>query len=84
ATVRNMLLLTFAFTAGTRTIFAGTQGTFTPAVWALIGFTVPLVALATIAGRRYPPPFAQVTMRRIAFGVLILIGSGLVFNTLYR
>lgn len=84
ATVRNMLLLTFAFTAGTRTIFAGTQGTFTPEVWVLIGFTVPLVALATLAGRRYPPPFSQVTMRRIAFGVLVVIGGGLVFNTVFR
>lgn len=84
ATVRNMLLLTFAFTSGTRTIFAGTQGTFTPEVWVLIGFTVPLVALATLAGRRYPPPFSQLTMRRIAFGVLIVIGGGLVFNTLFR
>lgn len=84
ATVRHMLLLTFAITAGTRTIFAGTQGTFTPEVWALIGFTVPLVALATFAGRRYPPPFSQTTMRRIAFGVLVVIGGGLVFNTLFR
>jgi uncharacterized membrane protein YfcA len=84
ATVRNMLLLTFAFTSGTRTVFAGTQGTFTPEVWMLIGFTAPLVALATLAGRRYPPPFSQLTMRRIAFGVLIAIGGGLVFNTLFR
>lgn len=84
AMVRHMLLLTFAFTAGTRTVFAGTRGTFTPEVWVLIGFTVPLVALATLAGRRYPPPFSQLTMRRIAFGVLVVIGGGLVFNTLFR
>ncbi|WP_068639665.1 TSUP family transporter [Thauera butanivorans] len=79
-TIRNMLLLTFAFTSGVRTIFAGTQGTFTQEVWVLVAFTVPLVTLATLAGRRYPPPFSAITMRRIAFGVLILIGGGLVFN----
>lgn len=83
-TVRNMLLLTFAFTSGTRTIFAGTQGTFTPEVWVLIGFTVPLVTLATLAGRRYPPPFSPTTMRRIAFAVLVVIGGGLVAEALLR
>ncbi len=83
-TVRNMLLLTFAFTSGTRTIFAGTQGTFTPEVWVLIGLTVPLVTLATLAGRRYPPPFAPTTMRRIAFAVLVVIGGGLIAEVLMR
>ena len=80
--VRNMLLLTFAFTAGTRTVFVGTQGLFTPEVWLVIGLTVPLVALATAAGRRYPPPLAPTTMRRIAFGVLVVIGAGLVTTAL--
>jgi uncharacterized membrane protein YfcA len=80
--VRNMLLLTFAFTAGTRTVFVGTQGLFTSEVWLVIGLTVPLVALATAAGRRYPPPLGPATMRRLAFGVLVVIGAGLVMTTI--
>jgi len=42
----------------------------------------PVVALATLVGRRYPPALPQRAMRRIVFAVLILIGTYLVLESL--
>lgn len=82
AVVRHMLLLVFAFTSTTRTVYLGATGELTHEIWMLAAMAALLVALATAAGRHYPPPFAQVTMRRIAFGILILIGAGLMASAL--
>ncbi|PLX73301.1 MAG: hypothetical protein C0607_13880 [Azoarcus sp.] len=82
AVVRHMLLLVFAFTSATRTVYLGINGELTREIWILAAIAALLVALATAAGRHYPPPLAQVTMRRIAFGILILIGAGLVVSAL--
>lgn len=79
-TVRSMLLLVFAFTAGTRTIFVAYEGMLTTEVWTIAAITLPLVALSTVVGRRYPPHWSAPTMRRIAFSVLIVIGLGLMFS----
>lgn len=77
AAVRCMLLLVFTFTSVGRVIFVGFRGGLTADVWLLTGFAVLFVALATLAGRRYPPPLGPMTMRRIAYSVLILLGLGL-------
>ena len=44
---------------------------------ALCTLALPVGVLATMAGKRYPPPIAQRGMRRIAFAVLTLIGLSL-------
>lgn len=80
--VRCMLLLVFAFTSSTRTVFVATQGGLTRDVWLLAAFSVLLVALATFAGRRYPPPVAPATMRRVTFSVLIVIGISLMVSAI--
>ena len=77
ATIRAMLMMIFAFTSASRTVFVGLQGGLTSEVWMLAGLSVMLVTLATIAGRRYPPPLKPRAMRRMAFMFLILIGLGL-------
>jgi len=41
-------------------------------------FCIPVVAAFTVLGKRYPPPFSDNTMRRLAFALLILIGCSLV------
>lgn len=78
--VRCMLMLVFTFTSVSRTLFVATQGGLTAEVWLLTAFSVLLVALATYAGRRFPPPFSPLTMRRIAFATLLLIGLSLMFS----
>lgn len=80
--VRNMLLLVFAFTSGTRTLFVATRDVLTADVWLLTAVAIPLVAVATMVGRRYPPPLSPTAMRRIAFGVLVAIGVSLVIPPL--
>lgn len=81
-TVRNMLLLLFSVTSATRSLYLGVQGRLDAEIWTLVGFAVPVVALATFVGRRYPPPLPARTMRRIVFTVLILIGAYLVMSAL--
>lgn len=80
--VRNMLLLLFTITSGTRSLYLGVQGRLDGEIWTLAAFAVPVVALATVIGRRYPPPLAARTMRRIVFVVLMLIGAYLVMSAL--
>lgn len=41
---------------------------------------VPAVSIATVAGRRYPPPCSDKTMRRVAFLLLVTIGISLMFT----
>lgn len=82
AAVRNMLLLLFAVTAGTRSLFTAAQGGFDAETLTLAAFALPLVALATFAGRRYPPALAPRTMRRVASLTLVAIGVSLVVSSL--
>ncbi len=82
AAVRCMLILVFTCTSVSRAIVVATQGGLTAEVWLLTAFAVVAVALATVAGRRHPPPFQPTTMRRIAFSVLILLGLSLIVSAL--
>lgn len=76
--IRSMLLLAFTVTSAARTLTIGLQGQLEAGVWLQAGLAVPVVALATLAGRRWPPPLAPAAMRRIACAVLVMIGAGLV------
>ena len=80
--LRNTLLLLFAATSGTRALFLALQGRFSPEIWALTALMIPVVALTTLLGRRYPPALPQRVTRRIVFVVLILIGAHLVLASL--
>lgn len=80
--VRNMLLLLFSVTSATRSLYLGVQGRLDAEIWTVAACAVPAVALATFAGRRYPPPCSARTMRRVVFSVLILIGAYLVMSAL--
>lgn len=77
-----MLLLVLTFTSTSRTLFVANPGELTSEVWLLTAFTVLPVSFAIYAGSRFPPPFLPVTMRRIAFATLLLIGLSLMFNAI--
>lgn len=83
AEIRTSLIFLNAIIAGTRTLYEGIQGDLTQEVWILSALCFPAVALATLIGRRYPPPFLPDTMRRIAFLVLILMGIGLILPVVF-
>ncbi|GHE20227.1 sulfite exporter TauE/SafE family protein [Halomonas urumqiensis] len=80
--IRNMLILLFAVTSGMRTIFVTLQGTMNVEILALTAWSIPAVAVATYAGRRWPLPVSPAGMRRLAFVTLVLIGGGLIASEL--
>jgi len=75
--IRCALILVFTVTSTVRTLFAAWQGRIDAAICLQAAVAVPVVVLATLIGRRYPPPFGATTTRRIAFGVLMGIGASL-------
>ena len=80
AQIRTFLIFLNAVIAGSRTVFVGLQGQLTYDILMLSALCVPAVALATLAGKRYPPPLAPETMRRIAFVILVLMGLALMLS----
>ncbi|AXK37945.1 sulfite exporter TauE/SafE family protein [Crenobacter cavernae] len=82
--IRCVLILVFTVTSSTRTLFTAYQGQLTADIWMQSALAVPVVALATIAARRYPPPLSATTTRRVAFIVLMLIGCHLMFPALLQ
>lgn len=73
--IRCALILVFTATSVTRTLFSAWQGQLGAEIWMQAALAVPVVALTTIAARRFPPPLSAVATRRIAFGVLVVIGG---------
>jgi uncharacterized membrane protein YfcA len=76
--VRSSLIMVFGVSSTIRAVLVATQGGLTMMVWWLAGGALVLGALATVAGRRYPPPLKHAAMQRIGFGALIVIGAGLI------
>ncbi|MDN3520346.1 sulfite exporter TauE/SafE family protein [Halomonas ramblicola] len=81
--IRNMLILLFAATSGVRTLFVALRGQLDAEILTLTAWAIPVVALATYAGRRWPPPLSALAMRRLAFVTLVAIGAGLIASELY-
>ncbi|QEA37616.1 sulfite exporter TauE/SafE family protein [Pistricoccus aurantiacus] len=80
--IRNMLIMFFAISALMRTLFVGWQGGLDAQVLLLTAWGIPLIALATYLGRRFPPPLSARTMRRLVFLVLLGIGASLILPEL--
>nr|WP_261396913.1 sulfite exporter TauE/SafE family protein [Photobacterium rosenbergii] len=81
-TIRNKLLVVFACTSASRSVFVGVQGQLNMEILLLTAVSLPIVTLTTYLGRRFPPPFSAETMRRIVFGLLMVIGSYLILSAL--
>ncbi|CAG2157291.1 putative sulfite/organosulfonate exporter TauE [Cupriavidus yeoncheonensis] len=80
--IRCALILVFTVTSSVRTLFSAWQGQLDGQIWLQAAIGVPVVVLATLLGRRFPPPFSATTTRRIAFGVLMGIGASLMVPAL--
>ncbi|MBL3940445.1 hypothetical protein FH720_24830, partial [Bacteroides thetaiotaomicron] len=72
----------FTTTSATRVLYSACEGQLDRNIWLLAAFATPVVMLTTIAGRHYPPPLSPVALRRLAFGVLMAIGVGLIATSL--
>ncbi len=78
AQIRGVLIFLNAVIAAARTGFVAAQGQLYAQEIMLSAICLPLVALATVAGRRYPPSFSPLTMRRIASALLVVMGLTLI------
>lgn len=76
AQIRTTLLASFALTTTFRTIVVGSTGGLTREVWLMFAMGLPLVVLGTWAGRSFPPPVSEVTLKRLAFALLLVMGAG--------
>ena len=76
--IRNMLLAVFVCTSASRSLFVGVQGELDQDILLLSACALPVVALSTVLGRRFPPPLSQQAMRRMVFFILMLIGLYLI------
>lgn len=74
AVVRATLLAIFAMATVARLVYVGLAGDIELEMVELSLLCLPVVFLATLAGRRYPPPLPDLAMRRLAFTLLGLIG----------
>ncbi|PMR72543.1 TSUP family transporter [Billgrantia endophytica] len=78
--IRNMLILLFAVTSAVRTLFIGLQGQLNAEILLLAAWSIPVITLATFAGRRFPPPLSPLLLRRGVFVFLMLIGLRLILS----
>ncbi|WP_227368813.1 TSUP family transporter [Halomonas sp. M20] len=80
--ISSMLILFFSLTSFVRTLFIAFQGQLDMEIFLLAAWSIPVIAVTTYLGRRFPPPLSGVTMSRLAFLVLVVIGSGLIGGSL--
>ena len=74
ATIRATLLACFVLTTSTRTVLVGIEGGLTQTVLTFAAVALPVVALGTALGRYFAPPFAEATIKRGAYSLLLIMG----------
>jgi uncharacterized membrane protein YfcA len=77
--IRSTLLAVFLISSSSRIILVIWEGSFEVNMLYLSLMTLPIVALGTYLGRKFPPPFSERGMRRLAFGLLMVLGAPLMF-----
>ncbi len=73
--LKTTLLMVFGVSTCLRIILVGLQGQISSEILLTSGLAAPLVMIATLAGKRYPPPLSDLTIRRFCF--LLLAGMGI-------
>lgn len=76
--VRASLLSTFALSTLIRTGFVAIEGHLTEQVFYLIGWSVPVVIVMTLIGGILTPHLPDSLVRKLALGLLVLIGLTLI------
>lgn len=83
AEIRTTLLATFALSTTFRTLVVGWAGGLTREVWIMFLVALPMVLLGTWAGRSFPPAVSEATLKRLAFALLLLMGSWSIVRALF-
>ena len=80
--IRATLLMTFFASTAGRTTVVVLSGQMTTSILAIAALSIPLVIAATLAGVRLAPLVPERQIRRGVFGLLVLVGSFLIFESL--
>ena len=75
AVIRTTLLAIFIVANFLRIVFTGINGDIDWPVIHLTLYCLPVVAILTLFGRKFRPPLSDLAMRRMAFGLLIVLGT---------
>ncbi len=75
--VRTTLLAIFVVATTLRIVYVGIGGGISWKVLELTLFCLPLVIVFTFLGKKFRPPFSDITMRRFAFVLLVFLGATL-------
>ncbi|CAB3800059.1 putative sulfite/organosulfonate exporter TauE [Paraburkholderia caffeinitolerans] len=78
--IRCALIVIFTVSSLTRVLFNAWEGALPASICIQAALAAPVVMLMTLAARHYPPPLSSVAMRRLAFGVLMVIGVSLILT----
>ncbi|MFK7916138.1 MAG: TSUP family transporter [Pseudomonadales bacterium] len=84
AAVRATLLACFGLTTATRTLVVTSSGGMDREILTLFVLLLPVVALGSWLGDKYPPPLAETALKRGAFGLLFLMGVWICIDALAR
>ena len=82
ALIRATLLASFLFTTTARTAVVSFQGAINLEILTLFLLALPIVLLGTLLGKKFRPPFSESTTRRLAFGLILMIGFWTVAETI--
>lgn len=75
--VRTTLLAIFVVATTLRVAYVGIGGGINGQVLELTIYSLPLVIIFTMIGKKYRPPLSDLTMRRFAFALLVILGTSL-------
>lgn len=78
--IRATLLAIFAVATSGRTVVAGLTGHLTSQVLLIAAIAVPLVIIVTMVTSRFTRYIPDVMVRRLAFGLLVIIGGVLIIT----
>ena len=81
-TIRSTLLMTFMIGSTARIGYISTQGFITKDILLFALYSLPVVFLFTWLGKKYPPALSDINMRRMAFGLLIILGISTIVTAL--
>ena len=82
AVIRSTLLACFILTTSTRTILVGAGGDLTREVLTLVLLGLPMVVCGTWLGRRFPPKISEIRIKRLAFGLMLLMGVWITLSSI--
>ncbi|RLV59661.1 sulfite exporter TauE/SafE family protein [Parashewanella curva] len=80
--IRNLLLLLFACSSASRSLFLWSQDLLTTDILLLSALAIPLVSITTMVAMKYPIPLKPQAMKKVVFVLLMVLGGYLVTKSL--